>query len=75
MPKGRPRCKPLVSQLAVVEKAERVKALTIWGALSGLGFAIGIPLGGAISECFSPTVPPHQLPRPRVDSACTRKER
>jgi EmrB/QacA subfamily drug resistance transporter len=34
-------------------QAERVKALTIWGALSGLGFAIGILLGGAITQAAS----------------------
>jgi EmrB/QacA subfamily drug resistance transporter len=34
-------------------KAERVKALAVWGALSGLGFAIGILLGGAITEAAS----------------------
>jgi EmrB/QacA subfamily drug resistance transporter len=32
---------------------ERAKALGIWGALSGLGFAIGILLGGAITEVTS----------------------
>jgi EmrB/QacA subfamily drug resistance transporter len=35
------------------DKAERMKALTVWGALSGLGFAIGILLGGAITEAAS----------------------
>jgi EmrB/QacA subfamily drug resistance transporter len=34
-------------------RAERVKALAIWGALSGLGFAIGILLGGAITQAAS----------------------
>ena len=33
--------------------AERVKALAIWGALSGLGFAVGILLGGAITQAAS----------------------
>jgi len=33
--------------------AERAKALGIWGALSGLGFAIGILLGGAITDVAS----------------------
>jgi EmrB/QacA subfamily drug resistance transporter len=33
--------------------AERVKALSIWGALSGLGFAIGILIGGAITDAAS----------------------
>jgi EmrB/QacA subfamily drug resistance transporter len=33
--------------------AERVKALGLWSALSGLGFAIGILLGGAITELAS----------------------
>jgi EmrB/QacA subfamily drug resistance transporter len=32
---------------------ERAKALGIWGALSGLGFAVGILLGGAITEIAS----------------------
>jgi EmrB/QacA subfamily drug resistance transporter len=32
---------------------ERAKALGIWGALSGLGFAVGILLGGAITEVAS----------------------
>jgi MFS family permease len=32
------------------DRAERMKALTVWGALSGLGFAIGILLGGAITQ-------------------------
>ena len=34
-------------------QAERVKALAVWGALSGLGFAIGILLGGAITQAAS----------------------
>lgn len=34
-------------------QSERVKALTIWGALSGLGFATGILLGGAITQAAS----------------------
>jgi EmrB/QacA subfamily drug resistance transporter len=33
--------------------AERAKALGIWGALSGLGFAVGILVGGAITEVAS----------------------
>jgi EmrB/QacA subfamily drug resistance transporter len=33
--------------------AERVKALGLWSALSGLGFAIGILLGGVITEFAS----------------------
>src|SRR4029453_641020 len=33
--------------------AERVKALGLWSALSGLGFAIGILLGGAIPQFAS----------------------
>jgi EmrB/QacA subfamily drug resistance transporter len=32
---------------------ERAKALGIWGALSGLGFAIGILLGGVITDVAS----------------------
>jgi MFS family permease len=35
------------------DTAERMKALTVWGALSGLGFAIGILLGGAITQAAS----------------------
>jgi EmrB/QacA subfamily drug resistance transporter len=35
------------------DPAERVKALAIWGALSGLGFAIGILLGGVITDAAS----------------------
>jgi MFS family permease len=34
-------------------KEERAKALTVWGALSGLGFAVGILLGGAIPDVAS----------------------
>ena len=33
--------------------AERVRALSIWGALSGLGFAAGILLGGIITDLAS----------------------
>jgi EmrB/QacA subfamily drug resistance transporter len=33
--------------------AQRVKALAIWGALAGLGFAVGILLGGAVTELAS----------------------
>jgi EmrB/QacA subfamily drug resistance transporter len=33
--------------------AQRVKALAVWGALAGLGFAFGIFLGGAITELGS----------------------
>jgi EmrB/QacA subfamily drug resistance transporter len=33
--------------------AERVRALSIWGALSGLGFAVGILLGGIITDLAS----------------------
>jgi EmrB/QacA subfamily drug resistance transporter len=47
-----PAALALVTALFPVE-AERVKALTIWGALSGLGFAIGILLGGAITQAAS----------------------
>src|SRR5438093_5973503 len=32
---------------------ERAKALGLWGALSGLGFAVGILLGGVITEFAS----------------------
>jgi EmrB/QacA subfamily drug resistance transporter len=32
---------------------ERTKALSMWGALSGLGFAVGILLGGVITEIAS----------------------
>jgi EmrB/QacA subfamily drug resistance transporter len=47
-----PAALALVTSLFPVQ-AERVKALTIWGALSGLGFAIGILLGGAITQAAS----------------------
>lgn len=47
-----PAALALVAALFPVQ-AERVKALTIWGALSGLGFAIGILLGGAITQAAS----------------------
>ena len=33
--------------------AQRAKALGVWGALSGLGFAVGILLGGAITQAAS----------------------
>jgi EmrB/QacA subfamily drug resistance transporter len=33
--------------------AERVKALGIWGALSGLGFTVGILLGGVLTDLAS----------------------
>jgi EmrB/QacA subfamily drug resistance transporter len=33
--------------------AERVRALSIWGALSGLGFAVGILLGGIVTDLAS----------------------
>jgi EmrB/QacA subfamily drug resistance transporter len=35
------------------EQRERAKALSIWGALSGLGFAVGVLLGGAITDVAS----------------------
>jgi EmrB/QacA subfamily drug resistance transporter len=47
-----PAALALVTELFPV-RAERVKALGIWGALSGLGFAVGILLGGAITEVAS----------------------
>jgi MFS family permease len=47
-----PAALALVTALFRVQ-AERVRALTIWGALSGLGFAIGILLGGAITDAAS----------------------
>jgi EmrB/QacA subfamily drug resistance transporter len=47
-----PAALALVTALFPVQ-AERVKALSIWGALSGLGFAVGILLGGAITEAAS----------------------
>jgi EmrB/QacA subfamily drug resistance transporter len=47
-----PAALALVTALFPV-RAERVKALAIWGALSGLGFAIGILLGGAITQAAS----------------------
>ena len=33
--------------------AQRTKALTMWGALSGLGFAAGVLLGGVITQAAS----------------------
>jgi EmrB/QacA subfamily drug resistance transporter len=33
--------------------AQRTKALTLWGALSGLGFAAGVLLGGVITQAAS----------------------
>jgi EmrB/QacA subfamily drug resistance transporter len=47
-----PSALALVTALFPVQ-SERVKALTIWGAPSGLGFAIGILLGGAITQAAS----------------------
>ena len=47
-----PAALALVAALFPVQ-VERVKALSIWGALSGLGFAVGILLGGAITEAAS----------------------
>jgi EmrB/QacA subfamily drug resistance transporter len=47
-----PAALALVTALFPV-RAERVKALSIWGALSGLGFAAGILLGGAITQAAS----------------------
>src|SRR6266516_6497176 len=47
-----PAALALVTGLFPVQ-AERVKALSIWGALSGFGFAIGILLGGAITDVAS----------------------
>jgi EmrB/QacA subfamily drug resistance transporter len=35
------------------DREERTKALGIWGALSGLGFAIGILLGGLLTQATS----------------------
>jgi EmrB/QacA subfamily drug resistance transporter len=47
-----PAALALVTALFQVQ-AERVKALSIWGALSGLGFAVGILVGGAITDVAS----------------------
>src|ERR687888_1920794 len=47
-----PAALALVAALFPV-KEERAKALTVWGALSGLGFAVGILLGGAITDVAS----------------------
>jgi EmrB/QacA subfamily drug resistance transporter len=47
-----PAALALVTALFSVQ-AERVRALAIWGALSGLGFATGILLGGAITQAAS----------------------
>jgi EmrB/QacA subfamily drug resistance transporter len=47
-----PAALALVTQL-FSDRDERTKALGIWGALSGLGFAIGILLGGLLTEATS----------------------
>jgi EmrB/QacA subfamily drug resistance transporter len=47
-----PAALALVTALFPAQR-ERAKALSIWGALSGLGFAVGILLGGAITEVAS----------------------
>src|SRR4051794_6763892 len=47
-----PAALALVTQL-FPEPDERAQALGIWGALSGLGFAIGILLGGLLTEAAS----------------------
>ena len=47
-----PAALALVTALFPV-RAERLKALSIWGALSGLGFTTGILLGGAITQAAS----------------------
>jgi EmrB/QacA subfamily drug resistance transporter len=47
-----PAALALVAQL-FSEREERTKALGIWGALSGLGFAIGILLGGLLTQATS----------------------
>jgi EmrB/QacA subfamily drug resistance transporter len=47
-----PAALALVTQL-FPDREERTKALGIWGALSGLGFAIGILLGGLLTQAAS----------------------
>jgi EmrB/QacA subfamily drug resistance transporter len=47
-----PAALALVTQL-FPEPEQRTKALGIWGALSGLGFAIGILLGGLLTKTAS----------------------
>jgi EmrB/QacA subfamily drug resistance transporter len=47
-----PAALALVAELFPV-RAERAKALSIWGALSGIGFAAGILLGGVITDAAS----------------------
>lgn len=47
-----PAALALVTELFPVGP-ERMRALSLWGALSGLGFAIGILLGGAITDLAS----------------------
>ena len=47
-----PAALAMVTELFPV-RSERVKALAIWGALSGLGFAIGLLLGGALTQAAS----------------------
>jgi EmrB/QacA subfamily drug resistance transporter len=47
-----PAALALVTQL-FSDREERAKALAVWGALSGLGFAIGILLGGLLTQATS----------------------
>jgi MFS family permease len=47
-----PAALALVTQL-FEQREERTKALGIWGALSGLGFAIGILVGGVLTQAAS----------------------
>src|SRR5262249_57905562 len=47
-----PAALALVTALFPVQ-VERLKALSIWGALSGLGFTTGILIGGAITQAAS----------------------
>jgi EmrB/QacA subfamily drug resistance transporter len=47
-----PAALALVTALFPIQ-SERLKALSIWGALSGLGFAVGILLGGVITQAAS----------------------
>jgi EmrB/QacA subfamily drug resistance transporter len=47
-----PAALALVTEL-FSEREERAKALGVWGALSGLGFAIGILLGGLLTQAAS----------------------
>ena len=61
-----PAALALVTALFPV-RAERVKALSVWGALSGLGFAAGILLGGVTRRSQAARPPsPHSDEAPSL---------